>query len=77
MVKFTVVEAKARLSEILDKVETGEEVMITRHGRPIAHLLPVSQPKQPVRSLAAFRAQMPRLRKPSAVLLREMRDEGA
>ena len=53
----------------------GEEVVITRHGRPVAHLSPVSRPRQPVRPLAEFRAGMPRLRKPSAVLLREMRNE--
>jgi prevent-host-death family protein len=75
MLTVTLVEAKARLSELLDKIETGEDVVITRHGRPIAHITAVRQPKQPVRSLAAFRAKMPRLRKPSAILLREMRDE--
>jgi prevent-host-death family protein len=75
MVTVTVVEAKAHLSELLDKVETGEEVVITRHGRPVAHLSAVSQAKQPVRSLTTFRARMPRLRKPSAVLLRRARDE--
>jgi prevent-host-death family protein len=76
MTTVTLVEAKTRLSELLDRVEAGEAVVITRHGRPIASLSPVVQPKQPLRSLAAFRAKMPRLRKPSAVLIREMRDEG-
>jgi prevent-host-death family protein len=71
----TLVEAKAHLSELLDKIEHGEEIVITRHGRPVAHMTAVKQPKQRVPSLAAFRARMPRLRKPSAVLLREMRDE--
>jgi prevent-host-death family protein len=75
MVTVTLVEAKARLSRLLDKVEGGEEVVITRHGRPVARLSPVSRPRQPVRSLAEFRAGMPRLRKPSAVLVREMREE--
>jgi prevent-host-death family protein len=75
MVTVTLVEAKTHLSELLDKVETGEEVVITRHGRPVAQVTAVRQPKHPVRSLAAFRAKMPRLQKPSAVLLREMRDE--
>jgi prevent-host-death family protein len=75
MATVTLVEAKSHLSELLDKVESGQEMVITRHGRPVARLLPVSRPKQPVRSLAAFRARMPRLRKPSAVLLREMRGE--
>jgi prevent-host-death family protein len=76
MVTVTLVEAKAHLSELLDKVESGQDVVITRHGRPVATMSPVAQPKQALRSLAKFRATMPRLRKPSAVLLREMRDEG-
>ena len=32
-------EARARLPEILDRVEAGEEITITRHGRPAAVLL--------------------------------------
>jgi len=38
--------AKAHLSELLDKVEAGEEVVITRHGRPSARLEAVSPPKR-------------------------------
>jgi len=76
MATVTLVEAKAHLSKLLDKVEAGEEVTITRHGRPVAHLSPVVRTREPIPSLAAFRRSMPRLRKPSAVLLREMRDEG-
>ncbi len=33
-------EAKAKLSELLDDVERGETVVITRHGKPIAKLVP-------------------------------------
>jgi prevent-host-death family protein len=33
-------EAKNRLSELLDAAENGEEVMITKHGRPVAKLVP-------------------------------------
>lgn len=33
---MTVSEARAALPEILDRVEAGEEVMITRHGKPAA-----------------------------------------
>ena len=36
MVTVNLVQAKAHLSELLDKVEAGEEVIITRHGRPVA-----------------------------------------
>lgn len=34
-------EAKAHLSALLDRVERGERVTITRHGRPVALLVPV------------------------------------
>ncbi|MEW6279153.1 MAG: type II toxin-antitoxin system prevent-host-death family antitoxin [Candidatus Eremiobacterota bacterium] len=33
-------EAKTHLPQILDEVERGETVIITRHGRPIARLVP-------------------------------------
>jgi prevent-host-death family protein len=32
-------QAKARLSEVLDRVERGEEIVITRHGRPVARIV--------------------------------------
>ena len=35
-------EAKNRLSELLVAVENGEEVTITKHGRPVAKLVPFS-----------------------------------
>ncbi len=76
MVTVNLAQAKAHLSELLNKVEAGEEVVITRRGRPVAHLSAVAPPKQPLRSLAAFRAGMPKWRRPSAALLREARDEG-
>jgi prevent-host-death family protein len=71
----TLAEAKARLSELLDKVAAGEEIIITRYGRPAARIAAVSPPKQPFPDLSQLRAKMPRWRKPSHILLREMRDE--
>jgi len=35
-------EAKNKLGSLLDRVEAGEEVLITRHGRPVARLVPPS-----------------------------------
>ncbi|MGA2792540.1 MAG: type II toxin-antitoxin system prevent-host-death family antitoxin [Roseiarcus sp.] len=75
MVTVNLAQAKAHLSELIDKVEGGEDVVITRHGKPVAHLSALSQPKRPVRSLGEFRAGMPRWRRSSAALLRELRDE--
>lgn len=34
-------EAKTHLSELLQRAERGEEITITRHGRPVARLVPV------------------------------------
>jgi prevent-host-death family protein len=35
-------EAKTKLAELLDKVESGETVTITRRGKPVAKLVPAS-----------------------------------
>jgi antitoxin (DNA-binding transcriptional repressor) of toxin-antitoxin stability system len=39
MVTLTVSQARASLPELLTRVEDGEEVTITRHGRPVAVLV--------------------------------------
>ncbi|MBE9549640.1 MAG: type II toxin-antitoxin system prevent-host-death family antitoxin [Proteobacteria bacterium] len=36
-------EIKARLAEVLRKVEAGQEVEITRHGKTIARLAPMQK----------------------------------
>lgn len=33
-------EAKNTLGRLLDRVESGEEITITRHGKPVARLVP-------------------------------------
>ncbi|HVL37084.1 MAG TPA: type II toxin-antitoxin system prevent-host-death family antitoxin [Burkholderiales bacterium] len=38
-------EAKTKLAELLDKVEAGETVVITRRGRPVARLVPAAADK--------------------------------
>ena len=35
-------DAKNRLGQVLDRVEAGEELIITRHGAPVARLVPIS-----------------------------------
>jgi prevent-host-death family protein len=40
MREIQVSDAKARLPQILDDVERGETVVITRRGRPIARIVP-------------------------------------
>ena len=43
MIEIGVSEAKARFSWLIDKVMRGEEVIITKHGRPVARLVPDEQ----------------------------------
>ena len=36
-------EAKTHLSELLNRVEQGEHITITKHGRPVARLVPATE----------------------------------
>ena len=47
-----VYEAKTHLASLLDRVEGGEEVVITRHGKPVARLVPVAAPDEKTRTRA-------------------------
>ena len=40
MLQVGAFEAKNRLGSLLDRVEAGEHIEITRHGRPVAQLVP-------------------------------------
>ncbi len=75
MATVTLVEAKAHLSELLDKVEAGEQIVITRHGRPVAQLSAAVVAKKPIPSMAGFRARLPKLRPSASQVLRQIRDE--
>lgn len=39
-------EAKTHLSQLLDAVEAGERIVITRHGKPVAELSPPAKKKR-------------------------------
>ena len=51
-------EAKNKLGQLLDLVERGEEVTITRHGREVARLIPV----RPAHGRDQARAALRRIR---------------
>jgi prevent-host-death family protein len=42
-------EAKTRLSQLVSKVEAGEEVVISRDGTPVAKIVPIESSKPPVK----------------------------
>lgn len=43
MITMPLAEAKNRLSELIARAESGEEVRVTRRGRPVARLVPVAE----------------------------------
>jgi len=48
-------EAKTHLSELLEKVEAGEEITITKHGAPVAKLVPVKKEASAEERVAAIK----------------------
>lgn len=71
-------EAKAKLLQLLDDVERGETVQITRHGKPIARLVPDEEERrrraaEAVDAIRERRKQMPRV---STEEILAWRDEG-
>jgi prevent-host-death family protein len=48
MRELGVYEAKTHLPQLLNDVEAGETIVITRHGKPVARLSPIGTPKMSV-----------------------------
>ena len=75
MVQVTVAEAKTQLSSLLDGVEAGEAVVITRRGKGIAELVPRRSVRDLLPQLEALRASLPEHQSSGAGTNREMLDE--
>jgi len=69
-------DAKAHLSELVDRVEAGASIDITRRGKPVAQLTAVARPRKPVDlgMLRSLTAAMPPQAQDAADLVRSMRD---
>ena len=76
---YSIAEAKAHLSALIEQVERGEAVTLTKRGKPIARIVsliePAHKPKIDLERLRAFRATMPKSKMSSAAMIRKMRDE--
>ena len=57
MIKVNMHEAKSQLSRLVERVAEGEEVVISKAGRPVARLVPVRHRTRP-RRLGAFAGQI-------------------
>jgi prevent-host-death family protein len=71
-------EAKTHLPQLLDRVARGEEIQITRNGRPVARLIP--EPAVEMTDTRAVIAQMREFRKGrklgDGIAIRELIEEG-
>jgi len=79
MGRINLAEAKAGLSALLDSVEAGEEVVITRRGRSVARQIRESDGEAAsgdwVARLRRFHAHQPGPEGSAIELLRELRDQ--
>jgi prevent-host-death family protein len=77
MSDVTLADAKARLSELVNRAAQGETVRITRRGKPVAQLTAIASPRVPVdaASLRALTDSMPMQTESAAKLVRRMRDD--
>ena len=72
--------AKAHLSDLINRVESGEEVVITRHGHPVVELKPILETVRAVSEvdldwLAKHRIARRSATKNAGELVSTMRDE--
>ena len=71
-------EAKTHLPQLLDRVASGEEIQITRNGRPVARLVP--EPAEEITDIHTVIAQIREFRKGRKlggdITIRELIEEG-
>jgi prevent-host-death family protein len=69
-------EARQNISELIDIVRKGREVLITDHGRPVARLVPVEKfNTRAFPGRAAFRSSMPALQPTLSSTISEDRED--
>jgi prevent-host-death family protein len=80
MSKYSITEAKIRLSDLVARALSGERVVITRNGRAVVELKPISRTAKPITPeaiewLIKRRVGHRRPRDDAVVLVSKMRDE--
>lgn len=71
----TASEARQQLTALLDAVEAGEEVTITRRGRPVARLVPIATGMSPFPDRSELRDSIPAMESSSAETIRALRED--
>jgi prevent-host-death family protein len=73
---ISLADAKAHLSELVDQVEAGDSIEITRRGKRVARLTAIDSPRKPIElaALQALTGSMAQSEQSAADLVRAMRD---
>jgi prevent-host-death family protein len=69
-------DAKNKLSELLDRVEAGEIIAVTRHGKKVALLTPVNQARTSARQAIDRLRQLQAGTRLRGLKVKDLRDEG-
>ena len=54
--QISVTDAKAQLTELVRRAEDGDEIVLTRHGQPVARLVPIMAARNRKARLAVLEA---------------------
>ncbi len=76
MKRVGVYDAKTHLPQLLAEVERGETITITRHGRPVAELVPVRAGRRTVSEAIAAMREFGKAHPRDGLDLKEMIEEG-
>lgn len=87
MANYGVAEAKNKFTHLLERVEDGERIIITRHGKVIAEIVKAAPPEPDsdvseevieaaLENLRIVRESLPPAHMPAADFIRQLRDEG-
>jgi len=76
MIKVTVKQTRERLRHYIDMAEQGEQIVVSRRGRPVVRLVPMSVTCEPLPPLEEFRRTIARGGSPlSECVINSRRDE--
>ena len=67
-------EARQSMSLLLERVQSGEEIVILRRGQPVACLVPLIPAHAPFRSRASLRDELPPMRQSASTTVRQLRE---
>jgi len=74
--RVNLADAKARLSELTERAAAGEEIIITKRGRPVGRLVAPEAPRTPVDRdvLRRLSARLPRQADSAGEFMRAVRE---